>query len=1191
MATQPISGFWLGQDGHDVVGTVKDGPLNDVQDMHIAVSNLPSGHTVVKADVFGYGGGQWSYNGPWGPSPAGWIQSPGATTADLYLDPYMVETGRSFTVNLVYEDGTTAVFQFQGGTADPNLRMPTATANVQWVGQDGQDLTGPGPGVGPDGIQDVHLKLSNLSTKFAVASLNVKADSGTGWSYGTNVGLLKNAELTQQAGDSTKADLFFNPIPGMSGQVLTLTIYYSDGKADVVTVTAGAADPELRVPSTTPIKVNWGAIGANWVGQDGLNPLGLGDVHVTVSGLPLGRSVVSATLSDEARANWSYQAAPGSGGWLDPFTRPLSFRRSTTDLSLADVGFSPNRDESGGTLTLRVVLDDGSVHAVRFAGGAVDLGKLAPVAESTSIVARPGDNLVLLVNQYGSIHLSAGVYQLNQPLVLARPINITADPGATLLFAQGASDPLWSTAISIGYGNTTLDGFAVRFAGPIRWALGTNIDPSVIGTPNPRSPLVNIRLTHLDLMSPPAASDWERATNLIWMTFATSGVISDNTLKGGVTEFNAGPWLVTGNDYQGTLPNTYADGAIATHYTHDVLIANNKAQPVGASGKTWRFLVMTGSGHRDLVRDNNVVGIGPMDNDTVAHPNAPEVILTEAYRLHYEGYVTSISADGWVVEIPFLQGGVGTTGDVISILSGPEAGQWRLIAQSLSATTYLLNAPISPDNRVISISTGFILETYRGNTVDARGSSIAETMILAGNHFGTKVIDNHFIGGNNGLRMEATASESPVMWGWSRAPFLGAIVQGNIFEDNRRAATFEINENIYTKKTADRTYMSLAFVDNAIVWSEAFLSARAQTNLGLPVTFEGGNSLSTDPTGLLLTAGGNTIKGPASLRSTITWTAFAATLNGQRVTNQTVPLLPAISLTSPNGLKLVRDSGASATDGVTNDSRLQFDAVAGAGGYEYSLSGAANTFLAVSSPTSFVPDGIVQGSNTVYVRAYDSQGNRGPTASVILIYDSIAPGSVTQLIAFQDGRVQFEPTGPNETYEFRLGGSGTYRPLGTTTQFSTVDLLKGPRTVQVHAIDLAGNVGPDAITTIVPRWVSVERDPVAEAPTSGSPQPQSPPALPSPTAPAPPVVVAAPPSPRRPAFLIGHRMVNGKAWFRFAHSAALRRQLSPSHPRGPKGPGKLFNLAPHSVETISNPAGIRQQLRTLFLWKQGRRQR
>lgn len=1190
MASQAVSGIWLGQDGHDVVGSAQNAPPNDIQDIHIAISNLPTDRTVVRVETLGYGGGRWVYNGPWGATPTGWIQAPGATTADLFLDPYMVETGRLFFVSLTYDDGTNFVCQVQGGTADPNLRMPSARASVQWVGQDGQDLTGPGPAVGPDGIQDVHLTLTNLSSKFGVASLDVRSESGASWSAGTNPGSAWNAELQKQAADPTKADLYFNPIPGLYGQVLTLTIVYTDGKSDITTVIAGAADPGLKMPSPAPTVVTWGTIRASWLGQDGLNFTGLGDVHLTVSGLPAGRSVVSATLSDEARSNWTYQSISGSSGWVDPFARRLAFQRSATDPSRADLGFSPIRDETGSMMTLRVVLDDGSTHAVQIAGGAVDLGKLAPVAAPTSIVAKPGDNLVILVNQYGSLHLSAGVYLVSQPLLLSRPISITADPGATILFTQAAGDPVWTTAISVECGNTTLDGFSVRFAGPIRFAIGTGTEPSVIGTPISRTPLVNIRLTHLDLMSPPPSSSWEAAAHLVWATLAQSGVIADNILKGGLTEFTGGPWMVTGNNYQGTVPNTFAYGVIGAHYTHDTLIANNTIQPVGPSGKTWRFLVMTGSGYRDLIRNNKVIGIGPMDDDTVAHPNAPEIILTEAYKLHFEGVVTSISADGWVVQIPYPQGGAATTGEVISILSGPEAGQWRLIAQALSPTTYLLNAPMSAANRVVSISSGFVQETFQGNTVDARGSSVAEGMILAGNHFGTKVIDNHFIGGNHGLRMAATGSESPVMWGWSRAPFLGATVQGNTFEDNLRGSVFEVEESIYTKRSADRTYMSLSFIDNTIVWSDAFLASLAQANLGLPTTIEAGNSRSIDPTGLVVTASGNTFKGPANLRSTATWKVYAATLNGQRITNQSVALVPAVTLAAPTGLGLVRDTGASATDGVTNDSHLRFETVAGAVGYEYSLNDAPGSFLPVSSPTSFAPNGIGQGSNTVYVRAYDSNGDRGPTTSVIFIYKSIAPAAVSQLIAYPDGRVQFEATGPDDVYEYRVGGSGTYQFLGKSTSFLSADLLKGPRTVQVHAIDLAGNVGPDAITTIIPRWVSVGRDPVEAppAPISTQPQPQTQ------TQPQPrteivaPSAIATPPNVRPAGVLAGLRRTNGHRWFRLAQVAAQRRQVAALHPTET---GKRLRLVPHSVETNHSPLGLKQRLRSLLMMRVGQNRR
>src|SRR5262249_54046869 len=146
--------------------------------------------------------------------------------------------------------------------------------------------------------------------------------------------------------------------------------------------------------------------------------------------------------------------------------------------------------------------------------------------------------------QYGTVHLTAGTYNLSAPLVLNHPVTINADAGATLLFAQGVNDPTWSAAIKIQSGHTTLDGFAVRFAGPIRWTDGVSYGPAVIGTTdnldtNPGGLKVNISLTHLDLESPPVANpdQWEDAPSLIRVVSASNGVIANNVLKGGTTEF------------------------------------------------------------------------------------------------------------------------------------------------------------------------------------------------------------------------------------------------------------------------------------------------------------------------------------------------------------------------------------------------------------------------------------------------------------------------------------------------------------------------------------------------------------------------------------------------------------------------------------------------------------------------------
>src|SRR5207237_1596709 len=109
-------------------------------------------------------------------------------------------------------------------------------------------------------------------------------------------------------------------------------------------------------------------------------------------------------------------------------------------------------------------------------------------------------------------------------------------------------------------------------------------------------------ITHLDRQSPPASTAWEEAPRLIRLASASSGRVVGNTLKGGPTEFLGGPWQILDNDYRGTVPGTYAYDAFAGHGTHDVVLQGNHIEPVGPSGKTWRFLVMTGSAANDLIQ-------------------------------------------------------------------------------------------------------------------------------------------------------------------------------------------------------------------------------------------------------------------------------------------------------------------------------------------------------------------------------------------------------------------------------------------------------------------------------------------------------------------------------------------------------------------------------------------------------------
>ena len=51
---------------------------------------------------------------------------------------------------------------------------------------------------------------------------------------------------------------------------------------------------------------------------------------------------------------------------------------------------------------------------------------------------------------------------------------------------------------------------------------------------------------------------------------------------------------------------------------------------------------------------------------------------------------------------------------------------------------------------------------------------------------------DHFLGGYHAMRLEAYPSESPDIWGWTHAPFLGATIQGNTIEDSLNSVVLNV---------------------------------------------------------------------------------------------------------------------------------------------------------------------------------------------------------------------------------------------------------------------------------------------------------------------------------------------------------------------------------------------------------------
>ncbi len=244
-----------------------------------------------------------------------------------------------------------------------------------------------------------------------------------------------------------------------------------------------------------------------------------------------------------------------------------------------------------------------------------------------------------------------------------------------------------------------------------------------------------------------------------------------------------------------------------------MLARNNTIRPVGASGKTWRFLIFTGRGAYDRVENNTIEQVGPRDDDDVPFDNQPETILTESYHVRYEGKPAAISADGRLVKVGVLPGEPPRVGDVLSVVAGPAAG---------------------------SVTPALVFGTFSGNTISARGGGRALGFALTGNQFGTRVVNNRIIGSGLALQIYAYASESPGPFGWTHVPFLDGLIAGNTIEDSPGGGIIGVFHNEHSKFNQGRVYMTAAVKGNTIRWTRPVLASGAPPRMGLRLGVAGG---------------------------------------------------------------------------------------------------------------------------------------------------------------------------------------------------------------------------------------------------------------------------------------------------------------------------------------------------------------
>jgi len=241
-------------------------------------------------------------------------------------------------------------------------------------------------------------------------------------------------------------------------------------------------------------------------------------------------------------------------------------------------------------------------------------------------------------------------------------------------------------------------------------------------------------------------------------------------------------------------------------------------------------------------------------------------------------------------------------GHVVSILTGSQAGTWRVIAQRITPKTYWLDSPLPDDATVISIASGFIRMQVTGNWIDCRGGTQASPLVLPGNQFGPVIRKNHFLGGSESIRLAAAASEKPMMWGWSHAPCLGGVVEDNVIEDSHFGAILGAEHSQYTKANAGRTYMTASLKNNRVRWSAPFLRelARARKAPKAPLFgFTFGFERSRDADECRVRTEGDQLDAPPSALGNAGVKVHAARVNGQRIVDHAFRLPPAAPSAAP----------------------------------------------------------------------------------------------------------------------------------------------------------------------------------------------------------------------------------------------------------------------------------------------------
>ncbi len=1065
---------WIGQVGADFVGPWNELRPSMIQDIKIRIDGLPIGRAVSRAVVQGYGADRWEYGGPAGSWLVRFDRPAGAASADLYFEPARQENGREFSVGLTFDDGSFREIYFPGGFADPNLRVPGQGLQAAWLGSTATvDLTRPSAAIGPDGITDLQIRIEKLDVVKRLEAIDLVDATGE-WvaSWGNNPSRVGTLEFSPDGSGSAGVLTFSRPNREMVGP-LTVQVRYRGGSKDSTTVAIGStATAAVVLPPTIAFRNHVAT--AQWLGQVVTDPARPGWVRVEVADLPTS-SFSAWQIDDSLGQTWLWTISGQGSPWaMVPETKPLVAARDSSGKWFLE--FDARWDQSGRKLTILAAADSGGFYRLEVAGGGVDVTRRSALPATTEFVASPGMNLQALVDTYGTVRLSDGVYRLTEPLVLKRPVKLIGSGGAVLQFAQPAASPGWSTVIKLAAGNTVLSGFHVRFDGPVKWLPDVRYGPAIIGSPDNfdnllgrTGPMSGIVIENLDIVAPAANFKNEEAARTIRLIDDVSGRISGNTVFGGLIELTGGPWQVTTNRIEGTPQGSFSYDAFAFHDMKALELTGNVVRRGVDSGPIMRFLVVNGDSQDLLVAGNDVIGMGARfgDDPWIQELNAHEVILTEAYHVSYEGSLLGLDSSRRIVRIPQTLGRAYRPGDTLAVLSGSDAGTYRTVVAVIDATTLLLDAALpqwAGPGTAVSVNRGVSNLTLRDNFIDQTDRPQSRAFVLVGNLYGVSMTGNRVLGGFRGFQITAYPSETPRDWGWTRNVVFGFDLADNEFTDVLWFNQIGVSHNTNARANFGHTYLTGSVAGNVFRWSERFLidsiwQEPGQADRVLP-GLEFGEGETWDDTEFRVSFGTNFIDLPAGwLNRPAVWLR-SGTINDKAAGGELLLLSPVVRLVAPSGLALANDTGASSTDMVTNDAWLRFDSVNGLM-YEYRIGG-ASAWRSIPDPASFRPAGLADGSVSVEVRAVDEYGNAGPAASLTFVLDTAAPAAPTGLVRVGSTSVGWSPSiaadVASQTVRLTNSDFTEARTFGASLAVASLERWRlGTNRVEVTAVDLAGN--------------------------------------------------------------------------------------------------------------------------------------